>query len=120
MTARRKLTTLDKLKIMVAQAVCPDCGEKLGSLDDCEFDHVHQLAMGGADDLEGIFAKHIKCHKRKTARDAAARGKVRRLTKKESEFRSRLLAKSEDHARVSKWPTRKMQSRGFQKREARP
>lgn len=82
MTARRKLTTLDKLKIMVAQAVCPDCGERLGSLADCEFDHEHQLAMGGTDDLEGIFAKHIKCHKRKTARDAAARGKVKRITGK--------------------------------------
>ncbi len=36
MTARRKLTTLDKLKVMVRQAVCPECGEKLGALEKYE------------------------------------------------------------------------------------
>ena len=112
MTARRKLTTLDKLKILVRQATCPDCGGKLGALADCDFDHRHQLAMGGADDLENLTAIHRNCHKAKTARDAAARGKVRRLGKKEAEFRRRLMEKSdEDHASVRKWPKRKMQSR---------
>lgn len=82
MTTRRKLTTLDKLKIMVRQAVCPDCGGKLGALDNCEFDHRHQLAMGGADDLDNLRAKHIDCHAKKTARDAAARAKVKRITGK--------------------------------------
>lgn len=82
MTTRRSLTTLDKLKIMVRQAICPDCGEKLGALDDCEFDHRHQLAMGGPDTLENIRAVHINCHAKKTARDAAARAKVKRITGK--------------------------------------
>lgn len=84
MTARRSLTTLDKLKIMVRQAICPDCGEKLGALDDCEiqYDHRHQLAMGGPDTLENIRAVHIDCHAKKTARDAAARAKVKRITGK--------------------------------------
>lgn len=59
MTTRRALTTLDKLKIMVRQAVCPDCGE---------------------DDLDNLRAKHIDCHAKKTARDAAARAKVKRIT----------------------------------------
>lgn len=82
MTTRRSLTTLDKLKIMVRQAICPDCGEKLGALDDCELDHRHQLAMGGPDTLENIRAVHIDCHAKKTARDAAARAKVKRITGK--------------------------------------
>lgn len=79
MTTRRALTTLDKLKIMVRQAVCPDCGERLGALDDCR-GHLHQLAMGGEDDLDNLRAKHIDCHAKKTARDAAARAKVKRIT----------------------------------------
>lgn len=82
MTTRRSLTTLDKLKIMVRQAICPDCGEKLGALDDCEFDHIHQLAMGGADTPDNLRAKHVDCHAKKTARDAAARAKVKRITGK--------------------------------------
>lgn len=82
MTTRRTLTTLDKLKIMVRQAVCPACGEKLGNLGDCEFDHEHSLAMGGEDDLDNLRAKHVDCHKRKTARDAAVRAKVKRITGK--------------------------------------
>ena len=82
MTTRRALTTLDKLKIMVRQAVCPACGEKLGNLGDCEFDHEHSLAMGGEDDLDNLRAKHVDCHAKKTARDAAARAKVKRITGK--------------------------------------
>lgn len=118
MTDRRKLTTLDKLKIMVRQAVCPSCGERLGVLTDCEFDHEHQLAMGGSDTLENLFAKHVDCHKVKTKKDAKARAKTRRLTKDTEEFKRRLLAKDEGEQRPqSKWPTRKLQSRNtFQER----
>lgn len=112
MTDRRKLTTLDKLKIMVRQAVCPSCGEKLGGLNDCQFDHEHQLAMDGPDTLDNLFAKHVQCHKVKTAKDAAARGKARRLTKDTAAFTSRLLAKDAGEEKPQgKWPTRKMQSR---------
>jgi len=131
MTARRALTTLDKLKIMVRQAVCPDCGERLGALADCEFDHLHQLAMGGEDTLDNLRAKHVDCHAKKTARDAAARGKVRRITgktkagKKADRFKPLPMGEdvfeAEDHASMSRkgspWPKgRKLQSRGFEKR----
>lgn len=127
---RRALTTLDKLKIMVRQAVCPDCGERLGALADCEFDHLYQLAMGGEDTLDNLRAKHIDCHAKKTARDAAARGKVRRITgknkagKKADRFKP--LPTGEDvfeadghdmSRKGSTWPKgRKLQSRGFGKR----
>ena len=50
MTTRRKLTTLDKLKIMVAQAVCPDCGERLGSLKACDI----VLGWNDVDDAEAV------------------------------------------------------------------
>lgn len=128
MTTRRALTTLDKLKIMVRQAVCPACGEKLGNLGDCEFDHEHSLAMGGEDDLDNLRAKHVDCHAKKTARDAAARAKVKRITgktktrDKADRFKPRPTGvdvyEPDDHASVSRpkrdWPKgRKIPSRGF-------
>lgn len=114
MTTRRKLTTLDKLHIMTRQAVCPDCGERLGALTDCEFDHQHQLAMGGTDTLDNLFAKHVKCHAKKTVKDAKARAKVRHIAKKSERFQGPPMGESvgiEKPERKSKWPTRKLQSR---------
>jgi hypothetical protein len=128
---RRALTTLDKLKIMVKQAVCPDCSERLGTLDNCEFDHLHQLAMGGSDTLDNLRAKHVDCHARKTAKDAASRAKVRRIT---GQTKGRSKADrfaplptgadvfepegDSDTKRAPKkpWPKQKMQSRGFKRR----
>jgi hypothetical protein len=63
---RRKLTTLDKLKVMVEQAICPQCGLRLGYASDCQFDHVHALALGGTDTLDNIVAVHKDCHRQKT------------------------------------------------------
>ena len=129
MTSRRALTTLDKLKIMVKQAICPDCGERLGALDNCEFDHLHQLAMGGADTLDNLRAKHVDCHARKTAKDASSRAKVRRITgQTKGRDKSDRFAplptgadvyEPEDHvsrARKKQWPNRKLKSRGFERR----
>lgn len=72
MTERRKLTTLDKLKIVVAQARCPVCGEKLGELEGLDFDHVLALALGGTDTIDNLRAIHRSpCHARKTNGTAA-------------------------------------------------
>lgn len=64
---RRKLTTLDRLKIVVAQSKCPICGEKLGDLSGLDFDHEIALVNGGTDTLDNMRAVHrADCHKRKT------------------------------------------------------
>lgn len=64
--SRRKLTAVQKLQIMVRQARCPLCGEKLGELADTEFDHEQALVNGGADDTDNLRAVHVECHKIKT------------------------------------------------------
>lgn len=66
MIERRKLTTLDKLKIVVEQARCPLCGEKLGDIAGLDFDHAHALVNGGTDTLDNLRAVHRDCHKVKT------------------------------------------------------
>lgn len=116
---RRKLTTLDKLKIVARQARCPICREKLGPLEGLDWDHEHALARGGTDTLDNIRAVHRHpCHARKTAKvDIPEAAKTKRLTASEAEFRARLLTKQPGEKKpASKWPKRKMQSRGWEKR----
>ncbi len=90
MADRRKITTLDKLKVMITQARCPLCNEKLGALDDTDFDHVHALGRGGTDTIDNLRAVHRECHKVKThgngattlRSDAGEMRKTRQLVEK--------------------------------------
>lgn len=123
--ARRKLTTLDKLKIVVAQARCPLCGERLGDLADLDFDHAHALALGGADEIENLRAVHRDCHAVKTrgagattaGSDIGKMKKLRHLVAKETAFRERVLAKGgKAIAPKPNKPKRRIPSRPFQNR----
>lgn len=125
--ARRKLTTLDKLKIVVAQARCPLCGERLGDLADLDFDHAHALALGGADEIENLRAVHRDCHAVKTrgagattaGSDIGKMKKLRKLIAKETAFRERVLAKggrpvepkTKPKAGKRAWPSRPFPNR---------
>lgn len=136
MTERRKITTLDRLKIIVRQARCPRCGEKLGDLAGLQWDHVVPLALGGADEVENLQALHTDCHAEKTrGRGATTHGsdihaiaKVRRLSKKEEAFRSRLLERDAptaylpaDHEdRGARRPKKPWPSRPFPSRKKEP
>lgn len=136
MTERRALTTLDKLKIIVRQAVCPKCGEKLGAVTGLEFHHVHELALGGEDALENLTALHAECHAVVTNGTGATSAgsskhkiaKVRRLSAREAEFRSRLLERDAptaylpaDHEdRGARRPKKPWPSRPFPSRKKEP
>lgn len=101
---RRKLTAVQKLQIMVRQARCPLCGEKLGELADTEFDHEQALVNGGADEPKNMRAVHRDCHKVKThgpggerrvttaGSDRHIADKTDRLSEQHKALRSRLLA----------------------------
>lgn len=121
MTERRRLSVTDKLAVMVRQSVCPLCGERLGALDDVDFDHFQALALGGADTTENLRAVHRQCHRTKTSgtkattagSDVQMIAKGKRLAREAEEFRRRILAKgsgSEPEKR-SKWPRRTMRGR---------
>ena len=92
---RRKLTTLDKLKIVVAQARCPLCGEKLGDLAGLDFDHQIALVNGGPDTLDNLRAVHREgCHKRKTHGNGATnRGSDRGEAIKSDNLEKKRLAR---------------------------
>ena len=126
MTSRRRLTLKDKLEIIVRQARCPLCGDKLGALEGIEFDHMHALARGGADTPDNIQAAHRACHRIKTSgKPATTRGsdvaeiaKTRRMAKSHEEFRARLLSPEPPQEKPKKyrWPKRAMR----QKRSGTP
>lgn len=78
-TPRRQMTVKRKLEVMVAHGRCFLCGDKLAGLDDTEFDHVLPLDLGGADTTDNIAPVHAACHKAKTARDANAIAKGKRI-----------------------------------------
>ncbi|MGV6875880.1 HNH endonuclease signature motif containing protein [Pseudochelatococcus sp. B33] len=125
---RRKITTLDKLKVVVAQATCPLCGGRLGDLTGLDFDHAVPLALGGADDLSNLRAVHRDCHKAKTnGRPATSAGgdihaiaKAKRLARDASDFDMRILAKANgDDPPPEQRRKRKIASRPFPKRKSK-
>ncbi len=122
MTERRRLSVTDKLSIMARQSTCPLCGERLGALDDVDFDHVQALALGGADTIDNLRAVHRFCHRAKTSgtkattagSDIQVIAKGKRIRRDEEEFRRRLLAKDAGEPK----PKSKWQSRPFPKRKS--
>ena len=121
MIDRRRLSVTDKLSIMVRQSACPLCGEKLGRLDDIDFDHFQALALGGEDTNENMRAVHRACHRVKTSgtkattagSDVQVFAKGKRLARDTEEFRRRILAKDTGDRipKPTRWPRRKMRGR---------
>lgn len=84
-----------------------------------EWDHVHPVALGGDNHHSNLSPLPKAGHRLKTAKvDIPRIAKVKRLTRKEQEFRARLLAK--DAGEAPPEPKRrkaKIPSRPFQKRK---
>ena len=122
---RRSLSLKDKLEVMVKQAICPACGERLGDLDGLDWDHIHPLALGGSDNDNGNFqVLHRSCHRKKTSGTKATSAgsdiheiaKTKRLDKKNAEFMRLISSRECGEKRI---PKGKIKSRGFQKRKAK-
>ncbi|SHH03320.1 hypothetical protein [Bradyrhizobium erythrophlei] len=137
---RKAIPVTVKLKVVIRQhSLCATCGERLGKLDDTQFDHFPAVQLRCWDpeakdttprsnDPEFIFAKHIDCHAQKTfgSKDELTRGDVteiartKRIARETEEFRRRMLAKVDPDAEVDatpkrpkkKWPYRPFSKRG--------
>lgn len=112
MTTRHVLTTNGRLLVILRYARCPECGEGFSGLADVTWDHIGQLHFTEDNDLSNFRPIHrMSCDKVKTAKDAAARGKARRLSKEQEETRRRITEPTPRKPRSKipsrPWPKRK-------------
>lgn len=138
-SSRRKDIPLKvKLQVLVRQARCSVCGEKLEALDSTEFDHRPPLVMRPYDEERGefdppqndpdhIYAVHVDCHlhlttgrkpgaqKTVTTRgsDVGEAARSRRIASANAEFWRRVMAKGDEDEKPkrSRWPKRKFPKR---------
>ncbi|MER9652454.1 hypothetical protein NKJ26_02915 [Mesorhizobium sp. M0152] len=135
---RPKISVKTTLEACLVQARCPDCGERLGSLDNIHRDHVPPLQLRawdaeagdtipGANDPKHIVIRHRDCHVGKTSggkTKAKAQGDVteiyraRRLAKEQAAFRARMLATATEEEPTDPPPKKRSNfaSRPFPKR----
>jgi hypothetical protein len=85
-----------------------------------EFHHDIFHALGGADRWFNLTPMLRAAHRARSGPDASTIAKVKRLAREHEEFRRKVLARSPGDKRQpsGRWPQgRKLQSRGFQRRE---
>ena len=90
------------------------CGKKLQA-DRIIDEHVIALDFLGSNDLSNRSLWDRDCSKAKTAKDLAAAAKGKRLRMEKGQQARRKANGPQIKSRPTVWPTRKLQSRGFQK-----
>ena len=77
---RRHISTRERVAIFArANGVCHICGVAVKVGDAWEVEHIIPLALGGDDCGDNLAPAHLDCHARKTATDAAATARAKRL-----------------------------------------
>ena len=64
---------------------CRDCKVPFGPLDDIEWDHIKEVALGGDSTARNIQALCAPCHRKKTRSFARSHAKLKRLSAKARE-----------------------------------
>lgn len=82
------------------KGICYLCGGEIQAGQSFDLDHRHEIKDGGANRESNLFPTHPKCHRRKTAKQAAERAPVERKKQKHSGARR---------------PKQSIKSRGFEK-----
>jgi hypothetical protein len=81
------------------------------------FDHIELHALNGSDAWWNLDPKMVGPHREKSRQDTAIVAKVKRLSAEHEDFRRRVLSPIKRASKPkSKWPKRKLQSRGFPRR----
>jgi hypothetical protein len=73
-----------------------------------DFDHVELYALGGSIHPSNLVPRPRAEHREKSRKDTSVVAKVKRLSKDQEDFRSRVLARApgEPRARSGRWPKR--------------
>jgi 5-methylcytosine-specific restriction enzyme A len=78
MTRRRLSDTARVALFLRHDGICHICGSRIIVGERWEVEHVLPLAQGGEDDDTNTRPAHAKCHRVKTAKDAADTAKAKR------------------------------------------
>lgn len=103
MTERLEFTTLTKLKAMMRYARCPgvfelgiQCGKKLGSLTETQFDHIKRNEIEPDNSPENCRPLCPECHALKTLKKDTLEAKkgraIRRETKKSQQPKAKVIS----------------------------
>lgn len=102
-TPRKAMTSARKARIRALRGDRCKCGKVIGPSDDLVYDHIHPLAIGGADEDDNIQILCRPCPYMELAKkdkaDALARAKIRRC------------AGMNKPKRKYNWPKRPLRSR---------
>lgn len=81
MIKRKAITPAMKINCLLSRwfTPCGLCGQRLNAETKIEWDHIHALVHNGPHEYANLMPVHVECHKRKSAKDAAANYKVKRL-----------------------------------------
>lgn len=83
MTPRKGFTALQRLKIFEANGGrCHICSRKIQIGERWDVEHKRPRALLGSDDAENLAPAHLECHAEKTAAEASAIAKVKRIRAK--------------------------------------
>ena len=82
-TPRRSRGKADRARIYdLHRGICGACEGRICPTDAWDIEHRVPLAQGGSDDDSNVYPIHRKCHRAKTARDAADTAKCKRVEAK--------------------------------------
>jgi 5-methylcytosine-specific restriction endonuclease McrA len=77
---RRRLSTRERVALFeAASGLCHICAGKIGAGERWEVEHVVPLALGGEDGGDNLRPAHVRCHRGKSAADAKATARAKRL-----------------------------------------
>ena len=88
MTARRKISPMQRLKVFeAAGGRCHLCDRRIQVGQPWDVEHVRPLALLGDDDQSNMRPAHKDCHATKTKADAASWSKAKRCAAKHNGIR---------------------------------
>lgn len=99
---RRPLTSKQKLRMFISHdGICCICGLKIDGVSEAWDEHVNPLWLSGDNSAENRAPAHERCAKAKSAKEARARSKGRRVS--ERHFGARKTKRPMPGSRNSRW-----------------
>lgn len=82
-TPRKRLTDKQRLQLFISeQGICCLCGHKIDGVKEMWDEHIDPLWLNGTNERSNRGVAHVSCARKKTAKEAGDRSKVRDVAEK--------------------------------------